>query len=113
MALTKPITFDAKGATFTVALQFAGICHVEETLDQGFPAVLASLQKDPRFRTLAVLFQAILLKERPEVTEDDAVSLIEEIGPPRAAELIAAAVAESTLFKPSAPKPARAKAKAD
>ena len=113
MTTTKKIAFTVDGQEFSLLMNFAALCAVEEELDQSFPYIIASLQGgNVRLSTIVTMFRAALLNERPGITRAEAMALIEEVGPEHAAKLISEAIEESPMFKGGAGKKIAAKRKA-
>lgn len=100
MSVAKKVSFNADGTEFVLVMNFAALCQIEEEMDEAFPTILAQMQSgNVRLSTIVAMFRAALLKERSGITSAEAMHLIEQIGPERAAQLIAAAIEESPIFK--------------
>lgn len=100
MPIEKKVSFNAGGQEFVLLMNFAALCAVEKELDDSLQRIIASMQSGAaRLMTIVTLFRASLLKERPQITHEEAMNLIEEIGPERAAKLVAEAIEASPLFK--------------
>lgn len=106
MTTAKKISFIAAGSEFILVMNFAALCEIEKELDEAFPRTLAKMKSgDVRLSTIVTMFRAALLKERPGITQAEAMELIEEIGPERAAKLVAEAIQESPTFASEAKRP--------
>ena len=109
MSTAKKVSFSVDGEEFVLTMNFAALCAVEEETDTAFPALVAQMSSgNVRLSTIVAMFRAALLKERPAVTQDEAIGLIEKIGPERAVKLISEAIEQSPMFQGKGPKAKKA-----
>lgn len=67
-------------ATYTLVLDYNGLCILGDRLDLGIKAIVAKLSQDIRPSFLRAMLWAALQQRHPEVTELEAGALIGEAG---------------------------------
>lgn len=105
------VAFEVSGATYTLVYSINSLCTLEDRLDLTVQQIGERMSTAMRLSFLRQVFHGGLTSHHPQVTEEQAGELIQDLGVPRAGELIADAFFKAFADgkESAAPRPRKAK----